>query len=202
MSPNGNALDPLPLPLLQLSSVPQLQLLPPETQTTMLYGSEASSSSSNRLNEHPLLVSSPALPPRHKSLKPSTGKSSFSANHHYNETSLKQELGLVTVKAKPKPEIRGKNQCKNLITERNRRNRIKDALFTLRALVPKISKVKLEHSSQNCTCYWLISTSYFQCLFRWIGLQLLEMQSTILWSWRRRSRNSRMSSIWDKRIAR
>ncbi|GKV22881.1 hypothetical protein SLEP1_g32698 [Rubroshorea leprosula] len=30
---------------------------------------------------------------------------------------------------------------KNLVTERNRRNRIKDGLFTLRALVPKISKM-------------------------------------------------------------
>ncbi|XP_043725288.1 transcription factor ABORTED MICROSPORES-like isoform X2 [Telopea speciosissima] len=30
---------------------------------------------------------------------------------------------------------------KNLITERNRRNRIKDRLFTLRALVPKITKM-------------------------------------------------------------
>ncbi|KAD1033745.1 hypothetical protein E3N88_43393 [Mikania micrantha] len=32
-------------------------------------------------------------------------------------------------------------QSKNLLTERNRRNRIKDGLFALRALVPKISKM-------------------------------------------------------------
>lgn len=32
-------------------------------------------------------------------------------------------------------------QSKNLVTERKRRNRIKDGLFALRALVPKISKV-------------------------------------------------------------
>ncbi|KAI3713842.1 hypothetical protein L1987_72428 [Smallanthus sonchifolius] len=32
-------------------------------------------------------------------------------------------------------------QSKNLVTERNRRNRIKDGLFALRALVPKISKM-------------------------------------------------------------
>lgn len=32
---------------------------------------------------------------------------------------------------------------KNLVTERNRRNRIKDALFTLRSLVPRITRVEI-----------------------------------------------------------
>ena len=73
-----------------------------------------------------------SLPPRHKSLKRST-----------------KHPGLVLVEGNPlvekaneKPESSG-YQSKNLITERKRRNRIKDGLFTLRALVPKITKVRL-----------------------------------------------------------
>lgn len=34
-------------------------------------------------------------------------------------------------------------KSKNLVTERNRRTRIKTGLFALRALVPKISKVNI-----------------------------------------------------------
>jgi len=38
--------------------------------------------------------------------------------------------------------------AKNLITERNRRNRIKQGLFTLRSLVPNITKVYLNCLTQ------------------------------------------------------
>ncbi|KAL4570195.1 hypothetical protein LXL04_025846 [Taraxacum kok-saghyz] len=52
----------------------------------------------------------------------------------------------VSSKKKQYMKIKQKNgkelyQSKNLVTERNRRNRIKDGLFALRALVPKISKM-------------------------------------------------------------
>ncbi|CAN4123307.1 unnamed protein product [Withania somnifera] len=40
-----------------------------------------------------------------------------------------------------KKRQKGPYQSKNLVTERRRRNRIKDGLFTLRALVPNISKM-------------------------------------------------------------
>lgn len=40
-----------------------------------------------------------------------------------------------------KKRQKGPYQSKNLVTERKRRNRIKDGLFTLRALVPNITKV-------------------------------------------------------------
>ncbi|XP_034682789.1 transcription factor bHLH90 isoform X2 [Vitis riparia] len=160
VSPNENSLDPLlgkygdnlPPPLLHLSSILQLQFLPPATQPSM-YGFEGSSNVSDRLNEHPSFDSSSCLAPRHKSLKRPIEKSSFSIDHHYNETLLKQQLGLglglvsatpmvekENEKARQKPESE-QYHSKNLITERNRRNRIKDGLFTLRALVPKISKM-------------------------------------------------------------
>ncbi|KAJ9554425.1 hypothetical protein OSB04_018470 [Centaurea solstitialis] len=45
-----------------------------------------------------------------------------------------------TRKAKPK-SVKERFQSKNLQTERNRRKRMKDGLYTLRALVPKISKM-------------------------------------------------------------
>ena len=168
MSPNENSLDPLPgkyadnlpPPLLHLSSILQLQFLPPATQPSMLCGFEGSSNVSDRLNEHPSLDSSSCLAPRHKSLKRPIEKSSFSTDHHYNETLLKQQLGLglglvsatpmvekENEKARQKPESE-QYHSKNLITERNRRNRIKDGLFTLRALVPKISKVRLNFKSK------------------------------------------------------
>ncbi|KAK9276456.1 hypothetical protein L1049_005989 [Liquidambar formosana] len=44
------------------------------------------------------------------------------------------------VKVIQRPE-REQYQSKNLVLERNRRNRIKDGLFALRAIVPKISKM-------------------------------------------------------------
>lgn len=43
-----------------------------------------------------------------------------------------------------KKRQKGPYQSKNLVTERKRRNRIKDGLFALRALVPNISKVTNE----------------------------------------------------------
>lgn len=168
MSPNENSLDPLPgkyadnlpPPLLHLSSILQLQFLPPATQPSMLCGFEGSSNVSDCLNEHPSLDSSSCLAPRHKSLKRPIEKSSFSTDHHYNETLLKQQLGLglglvsatpmvekENEKARQKPESE-QYHSKNLITERNRRNRIKDGLFTLRALVPRISKVRLNFKSK------------------------------------------------------
>lgn len=49
---------------------------------------------------------------------------------------------------------RERNQSKNLITERNRRNRIKDGIFALRALVPKISKV-VSYTAFDCFFHYL-----------------------------------------------
>lgn len=55
----------------------------------------------------------------------------------------KQETFIVAgdMFAMGKKRQKGPYQSKNLVTERKRRNRIKDGLFALRALVPNITKV-------------------------------------------------------------
>jgi len=72
----------------------------------------------------------------------------------YNKTSGKQQRGLSShcsdgeegkSKLVKEPQKEG-YQAKNLVTERNRRNKIKKGLFTLRSLVPKITKVDKLHN--------------------------------------------------------
>ncbi|KAI3779382.1 hypothetical protein L2E82_09098 [Cichorium intybus] len=59
---------------------------------------------------------------------------------HPNIQGLSSGDGKEIIKDKHKID-KEKYQSKNLVTERNRRKRIKDGLYTLRALVPKISKM-------------------------------------------------------------
>lgn len=60
--------------------------------------------------------------------------------HGFYEKDMKTRDGKEIIKDKHKID-KEKYQSKNLVTERNRRKRIKDGLYTLRALVPKISKM-------------------------------------------------------------
>ncbi|KAL2569144.1 hypothetical protein AAZV13_18G110700 [Glycine max] len=68
----------------------------------------------------------------------------------YNKTSGKRQRGLTSHcsnddddKSKSVKESQKEvYQAKNLVTERNRRNKIKKGLFTLRYLVPRITKAK------------------------------------------------------------
>lgn len=134
--------DPLPeecpeklLPSLNLANfIPGPQVFPSSvSQTTSCPILEGSSSGSNPSSERPLL-------------------SSHSRKSRRGDNLLQQQAGLATgsgtVVEKHKAKVTrktgsGQYQSKNLFAERNRRSRIKDGHFALRALVPKISKVKI-----------------------------------------------------------
>ncbi|KAG8388872.1 hypothetical protein BUALT_Bualt02G0170200 [Buddleja alternifolia] len=59
---------------------------------------------------------------------------------NYTDLSLAHNDKKVCMKIRQKPG-KGPFKSKNLVTERNRRKRIKDGMFALRALVPKITKM-------------------------------------------------------------
>lgn len=137
-----------PLTLHLLSSNPRIQVLPPVTQSSSYPCAEGSSSSSNPSNECASFDLNYDFINQHGSVKQSIGKSSGSKNykHKKQQAYLVSNCGNVVEndegKVIQKPG-RERFHSKNLVTERNRRNRIKDGLYTLRALVPKITKVKI-----------------------------------------------------------
>jgi hypothetical protein len=57
------------------------------------------------------------------------------------------------------------NKSKNLVTERNRRTRIKTGLFSLSARVPKISKVDIVLYISAATKSYSLSLLYLLLLF-------------------------------------
>ncbi|KAH0991669.1 hypothetical protein GBA52_003152 [Prunus armeniaca] len=131
--------DPLPeecpeklLPSLNLANlIPGPQVFPSSvSQTTSCPILEGSSSGSNPSSEHPLLSSR-------------SRKSRRGDNLLQQQAGLASGSGSVVEKHKAKVTRKtgsGQYQSKNLFAERNRRSRIKDGHFALRALVPKISK--------------------------------------------------------------
>ncbi|XP_008221870.1 PREDICTED: transcription factor bHLH90 [Prunus mume] len=134
--------DPLPeespeklLPSLNLANfIPGPQVFPSSvSQTTSCPILEGSSSGSNPSSEHPLLSSR-------------SRKSRRGDNLLQQQTGLASGSGSVVEKHKAKVTRKtgsGQYQSKNLFAERNRRSRIKDGHFALRALVPKISKMDI-----------------------------------------------------------
>jgi len=108
----------------------------------------------------------------------------------YNKTSGKQQRGFSShcsdgeegkSKLVKEPQKEG-YQAKNLVTERNRRNKIKKGLFTLRSLVPKITKVDKLHNLKGVFVIYypqFCLVSHPSNFGRWIELQFLQTQLTI-----------------------
>lgn len=168
-----------PLTLHLLSSNPRIQVLPPVTQSSSYPSAEGSSSSSNPSNDCPSFDLNSDFINLHGSGKQSIGKFSGSKNYKHNESSLKQQADLVSNCGNMEENDEGKvvqkpgrerYHSKNLVTERKRRNRIKDGLFTLRALVPKITKVKTMNLSNTIVLNW---SPFLHCSFFSIFTQFL-----------------------------
>lgn len=127
-----------------LNSMSRLQSLVTLSHTST-YGIEGSSAGSTPSNEYLLLQSGSS----HVSPNLSPIKSTKSWKRKFDQEMLKDEVVRVASHAVDKKDkVKGKQKTgkeqyhsKNLITERNRRVRIKEGLFTLRALVPNISKM-------------------------------------------------------------
>lgn len=114
-----------------LSFIPDLQWLAPMSQATSYPSFEISSSGLVSEDDHPSFDS--------------INGSLRSKNPKCNGNLIKQNMGFTSNDKEnanlSRVKQRARCQSKNLFTERKRRNRIKDGLFALRALVPKISKM-------------------------------------------------------------
>ncbi|KAI4314331.1 hypothetical protein L6164_027250 [Bauhinia variegata] len=117
------------------------------TQNSSYHCIEGSSSGSNPSNEHTSSDMKIVFLTEHENLNQSVKQSSSFKRSKCNETSRRKQkvLGFnCGTLEEDNPKLIRETQgyhSKNLVTERNRRNRIKDGLFALRALVPKITKM-------------------------------------------------------------
>ncbi|KAL2238487.1 UNVERIFIED_CONTAM: Transcription factor ABORTED MICROSPORES [Sesamum indicum] len=142
------------------SSFHYLNFLPRIPQPNNYSSFEGSSTCSSLSNEHQLLQIGPD--PMFGSMSPekssreyvdSPSSSLRLKRKNYTDVSLAQGNDqTVAVKIRQKAE-KGPYKSKNLVTERNRRKRIKDGMFALRALVPKISKMDRASTLGDATEY-------------------------------------------------
>ncbi|XP_028097165.1 transcription factor bHLH90-like isoform X1 [Camellia sinensis] len=124
------------------SFIPRLPFLSLVSQPATYPCFEGSSTGSSPSNQHSSFCSGSGHVSPNVSVNESIEK--------YPPSKKQEELGILghanhlvekdSLKSKQRIE-REQYQSKNLVTERKRRNRIKDGLFTLRSLVPKISKM-------------------------------------------------------------
>lgn len=139
----------LPLSLsLSTFNIPRLQSIPPVSDSNSHPSLEGTSGGSSPSIEHPSFTSGSAYISQDEQLKQLIGT--------YHGTQCSQKAGFVldlknntlndNKRTTKKPE-KENYISKNLVTERNRRKKIKEGLFMLRALVPKISKVSQKYKN-------------------------------------------------------
>lgn len=153
-SPKFYSVDwPDPQPLLDFKS--KLEILPSVSQSSSFPSCEGSSSGSKHSNEHQYFDSYSSLV-SHGFFNQPIHRSFESKRPMPQEGLLKQQTDAISEISKilQKDEAKtggrqGKEiyKSKNLITERRRRNKIRDRLYTLRALVPNISKVQTNYQN-------------------------------------------------------
>ncbi|KAI8528291.1 hypothetical protein RHMOL_Rhmol12G0138600 [Rhododendron molle] len=133
-----------PAPFEAKKFFPRLPFLPPVSQLNHRPTLEGSSTGSNPSNEHSISFNSGSVRVSpNVSVNGTFGEyPTDDKSNKCRNLSPKQDHLVETDKLKSKQRIEKEQyHSKNLVTERNRRRRIKDGLFALRALVPKISKM-------------------------------------------------------------
>ncbi|KAK6252536.1 hypothetical protein QUC31_014256 [Theobroma cacao] len=146
----GKDLHNLPFPISLSTFIPRIQAIPLVSDSNSQPSLDGSSSGSNPLIEHPPFALGSAYISQYEQLKQLIGTYHGTKRLRCSKNVFEQEAGFIvdrknkTVKdiMRTTKHLGKKNyHSKNLVTERNRRKKIKDGLFKLRALVPKISKV-------------------------------------------------------------
>lgn len=143
-SPGEQYLNNWRAPFDAIKLFPRLPFLSPVSQLNYRPTLEGSSTGSNPPNEHSISFNSGSV-----RVSPNVSVNRTIGEYPTNDKSNKkrnlsptQDHLAETEKLKSNQRIeREQYHSKNLVTERNRRRRIKDGLFTLRSLVPKISKM-------------------------------------------------------------
>lgn len=141
-----------PAPFEAKKFFPRLPFLPPVSQLNHRPTLEGSSTGSNPSNEHSISFNSGSVRVSpNVSVNGTFGEyPTDDKSNKCRNLSPKQDHFVETDKLKSKQRIEKEQyHSKNLVTERNRRRRIKDGLFALRALVPKISKVMPDQLVNN-----------------------------------------------------